>query len=130
MKMEMKEMNEMKKLRELVLSAMFALLGLCGVVQAADPISYLAWDGEKLVSQSCTDCTVVTPETATFASGWYVVNGVVTNTTGGIKVSGDAHLILKDDAELVVTGAQDKAGIDVSVSGSAANSLAIFGQAE
>ena len=124
-----RKMNKMNTIKKLVLAAVLAGMGLCRTLWAADPVEYYTWDEgqKKLVPQTCTDYTVVTPDMATFEDGqWYVVNGAVENTTGGIVVNGSAHLILCDEAKLVVTGAENEAGIRV-LDG---KSIRIYGQAK
>ena len=62
------------------------------------PVPYLDPTDAAHPTKTCTSYTIYGGET-TLASGWWVVSGAVTNT-GRIAVSGDAHLILKDGAEL------------------------------
>ena len=100
---------------------------------AADPVKYLDWDStpSNLVEKTCTAYDLVTAHTTALADGkWYVVAGnVVIENGGNIKVNGSAHLILCDNASLTIKNvATDMAAIDVSVSGSTTNSLAIYGQ--
>ena len=114
------------------LAMLLAVSGLCGAARAepAAAVEYFAWDAAKkqLVAKTCTVYTVVTPETETLTSGWYVVNSVVSNFTG-LVVKGDAHLILADGAELYANGGT-YAGICVNVvEGGATNSISIYGQA-
>ena len=91
---------------------------------AADAVSYVeySWDGTSLSSatNSVTEYTEVTSETATWTGGWYVVKGDVT-ISGGVSVSGDVHLILTDGNSLTVTG---------DVSFESGNSLTVYGQAQ
>ena len=75
------------------------------VVVDADAISiqrafpYRTWNGTRTVDCVCSNYTVVTADTATFADGrWYVVTNDV--RWGTIKVDGSAHLILCDGAKL------------------------------
>ena len=75
-----------------------------------------------------SECEIVTKDTASFSTGWYVINDQIENASGGIVVSGDARLILCDGASLMVNGS-GKPGIEVTVSGSVTNSLSIYGQA-
>ena len=133
-------MNTMKKLVINGLWLAFGWLvaaGLCGSAWAKDvkPIQYQTWDpGLKLmVSGICQNYTVVKDTMTELNSGWYVVTEkVVIDRSGGelpgLKVNGDAHLILMDGAELVVTGATERAGIEVGVVNSVTNSLTIYGQ--
>ena len=93
-------------------------------VNALAPVTYMDWNGTKLVSATCADYFPVTSSTSTFENGkWYVVNSDV-NVTGGITVNGTAHLILCDGKTLTVDGGQRNAGIHVSND----NSLTIYGQ--
>ncbi|MGN0523930.1 MAG: beta strand repeat-containing protein [Eubacterium sp.] len=62
--------------------------------------------------------TLVTSDDTSWSSGWYVVEGSITNSNR-ISVSGDVHLILKDGCTLNATS-----GILVS----SGNSLTIYGQ--
>ena len=65
---------------------------------ASDPITYLDENGQE---QTCTNYTVVTSETTTFADGgWYVVTDESLINSNRINVEGTAHLILADNAEL------------------------------
>lgn len=113
----------MNKIKALV-GAFAVLVGFA--TQAAEAISYLAWDAETktLVSRTCSEYEVVTTETATLEDGkWYVVEGNVSR--GMITVAGAAHLILKDGAELIVAGQEHKeAGILVPEG----ISITIYGQ--
>lgn len=80
-------------------------LAFCGGASAwaknSYSINYRDWDYENNVMTDavCSAYTTVLPETATLGSGWYVVDEAVTNTTGGIVVNGDVHLILYDEAD-------------------------------
>ena len=120
------------------------------------PVTYVtrSWNDSKVVSTSatCTDYTVVTDETDTFESGWYVVS---TDTTieDRIEVDGTANLILcngatltakagievadgktlniygqsGDSGKLIATGADKSAGIGGSGQGAASGNVTIYG---
>ena len=90
--------------------------------------TYFAWNGTEVTGPLTTNATPVTADMTTLNSGWYVVQGQVVMPDHGLVVNGDAHLILCDEAKLAVTGAMDKAGIEVAVVGSTTNSLTIYGQ--
>ena len=98
---------------------------LCTSVATAETVGY--WDPVGKVTKSA-DATVVTADTATLASGWYVVKGKVSR--GSIAVNGDVHLILMDGCELTAKGSggqvfgDGQAGVAVSPG----NSLTIYGQ--
>ena len=92
-----------------------------------DPIEYLTWDADAkaMVATNTTSYTVVTKDTATFEDKkWYVVTNTIERA--GIKVNGEAHLILCDGAKLTVKGDANKAGIEVAEG----KSLTIYGQSE
>ena len=119
------------KIKNYTASLFTVALASCGAMKVwADgpEVAYLDWDAENKVmtNATCETYTLVTPETQTLESGWYVVDGSVESTTGGIVVNGTVHLILADGAELKVSGDKTKrsAGIEVSPS----NSLTIYGQ--
>ena len=75
-------------------------------------------------SLGVTNCIKLTTDMTTLDREWYVVDGSINYRSGGIKVSGDVNLVLKDRSSLTLTGASKKAGINVA----AGNSLAIYGQ--
>ena len=89
------------------------------VTAEAETVTYLDYDASSGTFTNATaECTVITRETTAFADGgWYVAKG--TNSCLTITVSGAAHLVLADGAELTV-----ESGIRVSVG----NSLSIYGQ--
>ena len=72
----------------------------------APEVEYYAWDEAKKAVDGpfTTNAIPVTADMTTLESGWYVVKGSVENTTGGIVVNGDVHLILAEGAEFVVSG--------------------------
>ena len=118
-------------MKKLVLG--LALAFVANAAMAADPVKYLDWDSttSNLVEKTCTAYDLVTADTVALSDGkWYVVDGnVVIDNGDNIKVNGSAHLILCDNASLTIKNvANSKAAIDVSVSGSTTNSLAIYGQ--
>jgi hypothetical protein len=110
-----------KKLLATLLCAGMMLILLPQAVQAAAVYTYIDENGD---TQTATSVTPVAADTATLATGWYVVNSNVT-CDATIIVSGDVNLILSDGFTLTVTGSSDNAGINVS----AGNSLTIYGQA-
>ena len=100
-----------------------------------DAIPYLDWDDVEKKMTNATlpvaDYELVTADTTMFSTGkWYVVaDDVVIDNGANIKVNGTAHLILCDNASLTITNVgNNKAAIDVSVSGSVTNALTIYGQ--
>ena len=96
-------------------------------------IFYAKW-GEVKVSTPYVDaagnampeqlCAVVTSETTTLNTGWYVVNGNVSRDAS-ITVSGDVNLILADGAHLEVTVAS---GYSSALNVASGNSLTIYAQ--
>lgn len=92
--------------------SLFCVLTLClmmlptTALGADTPVSYLAWDAEtnSHVEESCDNYTVVTAETVTWDSGWYVVNANNLWINARIEVQGDVSLILMDDTFLNVQG--------------------------
>ena len=105
------------------------------MARAAESVPYLDWDDANGKMTNATlpvaDYELVTSETREFADGkWYVIaDAVVIDNGANIKVNGSARLVLCDDASLTITNVADyNAAIDVSVSGSTTNSLAIYGQ--
>ena len=104
-----------------------------GMAMAADPVKYLDWDPttSNLVERTCSAYELVTAGTTAFEDAkWYVVaDTVVIDNGDNIKVNGSAHLILCDNGSLTIKNVGvGKAAIDVSVSGSTTNALAIYGQ--
>ena len=97
------------------------MLACAATVVKAEMVTYLDCDAEiGMFNNATVECTAVTSETTTFADGgWYVAKGA--NTCNKITVSGAAHLILADGAELTVSK-----GIRVAKG----NSLTIYGQDE
>ena len=97
----------------------------CAVTVAAhtaEGVSYMNWDGTKLVPATREYYKIVDNSTTTFDDGeWYVVNSDVT-VADRITVSGTAHLILCDGAKLTASN-----GIAISEDNN--NNLTIYGQA-
>ena len=95
----------------------------CAVTVAAhtaEGVSYMNWDGTKLVPATREYYKIVDNSTTTFVDDeWYVVNSNVT-VANRITVSGTAHLILCDDAKLTANK-----GIQVA----SGKNLTIYGQA-
>ena len=95
----------------------------CAVTVAAhtaEGVSYMNWDGTKLVPATREHYKIVDNSTTTFEDGeWYVVNSNVT-VADRITVSGTAHLILCDGAKLTANN-----GIQVAYG----KNLTIYGQA-
>jgi len=88
----------------------------------AEGVSYMNWDGTKLVPATREYYKIVDNSTTTFEDGeWYVVNSNVT-VANRITVSGTAHLILCDGAKLTASK-----GIAISADNN--NNLTIYGQA-
>ena len=112
-----------KKLLALLLCIGLMLIFLPQTVQAADDYTYIDQNGATKTTEGLT-VTPITADTATLATGWYVVDSDVTRD-GTITVSGDVHLILMDGFTLTVTGSTDNAGMRVSPG----NSLNVYGQA-
>ena len=80
----------------------------------AQSVNYIDAAGD---TQTCDSYTTLSSSEATW-TGWYVASGAVEISTR-VTVSGDAHLILSDDATLTIPK-----GITVTEG----NSLAIYGQ--
>ena len=122
--------------KKLLLSFLFAfVLGLAFVpvcpdtVWAGIPTENVDYIDEDGVVQHDKVCTLISAAIddkesgGTLSNDWYVVDKDWTvNAT--ITVSGTVNLVLKDGCTLTVTGASDKAGINVGNS----SSLKIFGQ--
>ena len=102
-------------------SCAVGMMALAATAAMAETVAYLDYDAVGGTFTNATaECTVVTSETTAFANGgWYVAKG--TNTCNKITVSGSAHLILADGAELTINN-----GIRVSEG----NSLTIYEQDE
>ena len=100
-----------KKLWSVLLSLALLLSLLPAAVLTAsaqivlNSVSYLDWDGEKMVEKTCETYTVVknSGSGATWSGGWYVVNSDVT-ITGTVTATGNVYLILCDTASLTVSG--------------------------
>lgn len=91
-------------------------------------ITYMDWDGTKLVEKPVPDDAIeVTNETTALEAGkFYVVNGEVSTSTLTVNGTTDnpTTLILMDGAKLTVTGTIGNAGIKVTSD----NALVITGQ--
>ena len=61
-------------------------------------VAYIDENGQQ---QFCTEYTVLTGNETDLAGGWYVVSSDI-NYTGTVNLSGDVHLILKDNAVMNV----------------------------
>ncbi|MBP5768029.1 MAG: InlB B-repeat-containing protein [Fibrobacter sp.] len=84
-------------------------------------VPYIDENGEPQVMYDATVLTNNKDGVTELSGGWYVATGKV--NMAGIKFNGEAHLILADDAEMVIeTG--DEHGIYAS------NNLTIYGQTE
>ena len=84
-------------------------------------VPYIDENGEPQVMYDATVLTNNKDGVTELSGGWYVATGKV--NMAGIKFNGEAHLILADDAEMVIeTG--DEYGIYAS------NNLTIYGQTE
>ena len=101
------------------------------------PVTYLEWNEstKAMEEKTTTGYEVVTDDLDVLEAGkTYVVQGVVTNVTGGIVVEGTAanptYLILSDGAKLVVKGGYHRAGIAVGAGGSTANALVVCAQSD
>ena len=100
------------------------------VTDAQDPVSYLVWDdgAKQLISGTCTEYTVIGPDTAEPGTGyilesgkWYVVKGTVNfaNRIINNANAAPAHLILTDGCKFnVAKGINNEEG----------KSLCIYGQ--
>ena len=116
-------------MKKRIFSAILAMLTVLTMIPvttpavlAAEAVSYIdrVWDGTKVVSTEKTvkDYTVVTSETTTMNSGWYVVKDNVT-VDGNVTVSGNARIILCDGKTLTIVK---------TLRVSAGNSVFIYGQ--
>ena len=97
-------------------------LGIGAWAQETQTVNYIDANGEKTVT-----ATVITNETNTLSTGWYVVLGNDVQT-GTLTCQGGVHLILADGAKLTATGnntSSNAAGIQVS---GGSNYLIIYGQ--
>ena len=106
-------------MKKLMLGLMMAFAATAAMAENVSYLNYDAASGTFVNAE--VECTIVPSGTTEFSDGgWYVAKG--TNTCAGtITVSGSAHLILADDAELTVNS-----GIHVTKG----NSLTIYGQGE
>ena len=84
------------------------------------PISFIGPDGVPVT----TNCVELNEGITTWDEEWYVVSGTLDYGIGGVAVSGNANLVLADESLLSVTGAINKAGINVAPG----NSLTIYAQ--
>lgn len=105
----------MKKALSILFSIILIVSALPLAASANDAVSYIDENGEL---QSTTDYIVVTSETTTFLSGWYVVSSDV-EISSRITVVGSVILILADGCTLTA----DK-GIEVDGD----NKLSVCGQ--
>ena len=84
-------------------------------------VPYIDENGEPQVMYDATVLTNNKDRVTELSGGWYVATGKV--NMAGIKFNGEAHLILADDAEMVIeTKGQSEHGIYAS------NNLTIYGQ--
>jgi len=114
----MKHINIIRRAMTLV-AVMF--LALASAVAQTGYTTYIDVNGNE---QKCYNYETVNQSTETLNTGWYLVEGDIT-ISSGITVSGAVNLILADDANFTVNGAAGKAGITVNEG----NSLTIYGQA-
>ena len=82
-------------------------------------VPYIDKNGEPQVMYDATVLTNNKDGVTELSGGWYVATGKV--NMAGIKFNGEAHLILADDAEMVIE-TEDESGIY------ALNNLTIYGQ--
>lgn len=75
-------------------------------------------------AQSIVAFTIVESDVRQWNSGWYVVEDNVDFAEGGVSISGQVHLILKDGASLTVQGDDYESGITVPEE----SSLVVYGQ--
>lgn len=106
---------KINRLLAYLLSAVMIFTMLPATVSAAEAMSYIDESGSK---QTLSDYTVISTETTTWTTGWYVAVGDV-SIAQRVTVSDDVKLILTDGANLNVNG-----GISVSEG----NSFTIYGQ--
>jgi hypothetical protein len=90
---------------------------MCPYCGERTPLRYLDPADAAEPVKTCADYAIYGSEN-TLTSGWWVVEGVVTNDTR-IEIAGDIHLILRDGAELTAAKGIHVAG---------ANSLAVWAQ--
>ena len=93
---------------------------------------WIVFDKVAAVSYRDTDgtdkeqlCKFVSSENRDLDNGWYAVTNDLNLGESGITVAGSVNLIIADGASLVVTGASNKAGINVPTN----CTLTIYGQA-
>lgn len=98
-------------------AAAYHLLIMRRVVTA---ISFIGPDGVAVT----TNCVELNEGITTWDEEWYVVSGTLDYGIGGVTVSGNANLVLADESLLSVTGAINKAGVNVAPG----NSLSIYAQ--
>ena len=72
-------------------------------------------------------CYVITEEETELGSGWYAIDGTLNFGTGGITVSGDVHLVLRDGSSMTVTG--DSSAYTPGIKVLPGYSLTIYGEA-
>ena len=110
----------MKKAAALFL-AVALCLSLCTVTAfAAEPVQYLKADG---TTGTCTDYTVMTDSTTTWAEGWYVVNDDVT-INDSVSLTGDVNLIIEAEKTLYVW-VEANVGSMIKLNG---HTLTVYGQ--
>ena len=80
--------------------------------------AYIGLDGAEVTGQIAT--VINADNMPTSLSGWYVVQDTVNYTTG-LKLSGDAHIILADNAVMNVT-----AGSSYGIASTTGNSYSLF----
>ena len=90
-----------------------------------EPVSYLDMNGDTLL---CIDFTVLDgSQTFPLAAGWYVVEGTL-NYNQTLTLSGDVHLILKDNAVMNIGTAETPvSGNGIGNNSNIAN-ISIYGQ--
>ena len=110
----------MKKLMTLAVGCWMLVVGagtaFGGLIDRPEKVSvdYLRWDAQKRVLETATasDCTVVTADTKLLEGGaWYAVTNEVVLGLHGLVVNDSAHLILCDEAKLVITNVQLEDGL-------------------
>mgnify|MGYP000442272933 CR=1 FL=1 len=106
-------------LAAIILGGMLCMLLPAGV-WAAETVSYIDENGVEQTAEA----EEITSATTTLNEGWYVTDGDL--SLGGITVSGEVNLILKDGVTLTVTGEDDHAGVTVEDG----DTLTIYGQSE
>ena len=98
-----------------------AFAALVGLATQAVSINYINANGLP----DTADCTAITSSTTTLNTGWYVVEGQL-SFYKTVTVSGEANLILADNARFTLNGDWEHAGINVPPG----CLLAIYGQSE